>query len=596
MADRFSVRARWARLTTPTRLALLVIAVQLIVRAWLVLPAAYWQDDFVVLRISRESSLSYDSVTRSGNGHLSPGTYLVGWVLAQFPGSFLPAAILLLLLQALASLMLWFMLRRAVGDGVSVVVGLALALFTPLMFSTVTWWAAGLVMLVLHLAMGISGYCHLRFLESRSWWWIGGSVGGMLLGLLFVEKTLLVTVFLVLLTVLVAPEGLRRTAGVLLRLWMVWITYALVVGAYLVVYLRMASVGDANARTFSSALDLARFQVVDVLARGLVGGPWGTVVPNTGQWLPVSVGTVAVLLQLFVAVAVLAYRVSGARSVVAWGALATYLVVNVALTVRGRGLFAGYVQLDPRYVCDVIPLAAVCLAVMFTPRERAEPRYPSWINRNSFAFAGVAILLLFNSSMVTAGHIGEPLHHREVTSYVDNARRSLDNEPGLDLYDGFVPATIMIGAFPDEEKHVSSVLGAYDVGARYNRPSEWMRVLDETGVARPIALAFSQTGQIDTTDGCGAAVEPGGSTFVNLDDFIPAGTWVMRFDYFAGSDSVLDISTSGEPQPVGVHTGQNSIFLTVPGRSAYVEFTSKSGAGTVCVAGVTVGYPVPDAS
>lgn len=596
MADRGMLRARWARVSTPTRFALLVIAVHLVVRAWLILPAEWWQDDFVVLRLSRASPLDYDLVTRSGNGHLSPGTYAVGWVLAQWPGSFLPAAFLLLGLQALVSWMLWLLIRRAVGDRMSAVVGLAMALFSPLMFSTVTWWAAGLVMLVLHLAMGIAGYCHLRFLESRSWWWVGGGVGGMVLGLVFVEKALFITVFLVLLTVLVTPQGLRRTTGLLLRLWPVWLAYAVVASGYLVVYLRLASVGEANARTLSDAANLARYQIVDVLARGILGGPWATVVPETGQWLPASPATLALLAQVFVAVAILAYRVSGARSFVAWGAVAAYVMMNVALTVRGRGLFAGYVQLDPRYVCDVIPLAAVGLAVMFTPRAGREPRYHAWINNHSPVFAGAAILVLFNSSMITASHIGEPLRHDEVETFVKNARQSLQREPGLVLYDGFVPATIMIGAFPDAEKRVSTVLGAYDVDARYNRPSETMRVLDETGVARPIGLAFSRSGVIDRADDCGVAVEPGETARVRLDGFLTPGTWVLRLDYYTGSDVVLDVTTTGDAQQFGAREGQNSIFMNVPGGTWYIEMTSTRGTEPVCVTGMTVGFPVPGAS
>jgi hypothetical protein len=595
-SDRGLVLARWARLTTTTRIALLVIAVQLVVRAWLILPGAYWQDDFTVLRISREGSPTYDSLMRSGNGHLSPGTYLVGWVLAQVPGSFLPAAALLLVLQVLASVMIWLMLRRAVGDRMSMVLGLALALFTPLMFSTVTWWAAGLVMLVLHLAMGIAGYCHLRFLESRRWWWVVGSVLGTLLGLVFVEKALFVTVFLVLLTVLVTVGGFRHTMRVLLRLWPVWVVHAGVAIGYLVVYVRLASLGDANARTVSSALELARYQVVDVLARGYLGGPWGSVVPGTGQWLPISAAGVAVVAQVYVAVGALAYRVSGRRSLVAWSALVAYVALNVALTVRGRGLFAGYVELDPRYVCDTIPLAAVCLAVMFTPRPGSQRPLAPWLSEHSVAIGGVAVLVLFNSSMVTAGNVGGPLHHREVTTYVDNARRSAEADPGLVLYDGFVPAMIMIGAFPDREKHVSSVLDAYGVDARYNRPSESMRVLDDAGVARPISLALAQTSNIDGSDDCGVSVEPGRHGFVTLDARIPAGTWVMQLEYYAGSDTAVGVTTSGDPQPVGLKAGQHTVFLVVPGGASYVEVESTQGDATVCITGVTVGFPVPGAS
>jgi hypothetical protein len=595
MAERGFVRTRWARISGPTRAALAVIVVQLVVRAWLILPNAYFQDDFVVLRLSRLGPPTFDSVMRSGNGHLSPGTYLTGWVLTRFPGSFLPAAIDLLVLQALASVLLWLMLRRAVGDRMSVAVGLAAACFTPLMLTTVTWWAAGEVMLALQVAMAAAGYCHLRFLQSRSWWWFGGVVGAFAFGLVFGEKALFVPVFLVLLTVATSTGGFRRTVGALLRLWPAWVVMAAVGGAYLGVYLTRADLGNGSATNISSALGLVRSQVVDVFARGIVGGPWSGSIPTTAQWLPISALGLAVLVQVFAAVGFAAYRVSGRRSLVGWGVLGFYLALNVALTVRGRGFFAALLQLDPRYVCDAIPIAAVAITVMFTPTAQHPARVPAWAADRSAVVAGVAVLALFNSSMITTSRVAETLHHHPVTTYVENARHSLAKEPHAVLYDGFVPESIMIGLFPEQEKRVSSVLDAYAVEARYNRPSSEMRILDETGVARPVSVTFAQNGVIDRRDDCGVRVSPGRSAFVNLDGVVSKGQWVMRVDYFTSTSTVLDVTTTGEPQPVGFLAGPHSVFLVVQGGRSYVRFSTPHDTGTVCLTAVTVGYPAPAA-
>jgi hypothetical protein len=198
--------------------------------------------------------------------------------------------------------------------------------------------------------------------------------------------------------------------------------------------------------------------------------------------------------------------------------------------------------------------------------------------------------------MVTAGHIVAPLHHREVTDYVDNARGSLTSQPGLVLYDGFVPATIMIGAFPEEEKRVSSILAAYDVVARYNRPSESMRILDDTGVARPITLAFPQTGEIEAGNDCGVSIEPGRAESVRMDAPITVGTWVLRLEYYTASDAVVEVSTVGDGQPVGLRAGDGSVLMTVTGGTSAVQVASVRGDAAVCVTGVTVGFPVPSTS
>jgi hypothetical protein len=579
-------------------MGLLVIVVHLVVSAWLIVPNAYFQDDFVVLRASRHAPITFDFLMRSGNGHLSPGAYLTGWVLARFPGSFLPAAIDLLALELLMSLFLWLMLRRAVGDRASVVVGLAAGLFTPLMLTTMTWWAAGVVMLSLQLAMGAAGYCHLRFMESRAWGWLVGTVTAMAFGLLFGEKALFVPVFLALLTVVVGRGGFRETARTVLRLWPAWILYAAIGAAYLAVYVKYAELGHGGAQTFSRALGLVRAQLVDVFTRGMLGGPWSGSLPTTGQWLPISAAALAVTIQVLVGIAVVAYRISGRRSLVAWGVLAVYLSLNVALTVRGRGYFALLLQLDPRYICDAIPIAAVALTVMFTPSPDRAPRVPSWAAARPSWVAGVAVLILFNSSMVSTGRVAEALHHHPVTQYVNNVRSYLAKDPTAVFYDGFVPQSIMIGVFPEPEKRVSSVLDAYGVKARYDRPSNDMKILDDNGVPWPIALTFPQAGVIDPKRDCGVDVQPGRAAFVELDHMIPPGQWVMRVDYFTATSSVLDVTTAGPAQPVGFLSGPRSVFLTVQsdGRVSYVEFQSGPGAGTVCLTGLTVGLPVPKTS
>lgn len=586
-------RATWDRMSTPTRVAALVIAVHLVVRAWLVLPAEYWQDDFVVLQAVRDGFPSVDTLFWDRNGHITPAMFVAGWVLEQVSGSFLPAALLVLAMQAAVSIVLWLLLRRAVGDRMSAVVGLAAALFTPLMFSTVTWWSAAVAMLAQQLAMVAAGYCHLRYLDSRSWWWVAGGVGAMVFGLLFIEKAVFVPVFLVLLTLVTRYDGLRRTAVLLLRLWPVWLVHAVVAAAYLVLYLRLASLGGGNIDSVGGAVDLVRHQLVDVFGRGMLGGPWTSVFPGTSTWLPASAAGVALVLQVFVAVAVLAYRVSGARSVVAWAVLGFYLAFNLGLTLRGRGLFANLIEFDPRYVADSTLLAAVCLAVMFNPREGRPVRIPEWWAQRSTVVACVAVLALFNSSMLTAGRLGDALHHDEVSTYVENARLATLKDPRLVLYDGSVPQSIMIGLFRDEEKRVSSVLAAYDVHPRYDLPSSRMRILDESGVARPIALTFAQSARLRDSD-CGQALRPGRTAFVDLDGTVGEGRWLMRLDYFAGSDSVVDVQTSaGDPTTVGLPRGRRTVFVSVEGGRSFVEISRTRGDGVVCLTGLTIGVPAP---
>lgn len=581
---------RWRQIPTPTRLALLVIVVHLLVRAWLVLPGEYWQDDFVFLRRARSEPLSWSYLFHAHNGHILPIPFLLTWFSAHVH-SYLPTALILLGLQALASVALWRMLRRVVGPTPGMVVGLAVALFTPLMFSTVTWWAAGAMMLGLQLAMALAGYGHVSFQRTGRYRWLGGSVLALVLGLAFWEKAVILPAFLVLVTLMVSgpPRDTFRSA---VRLWPAWLSYAAVTAAYLALYSRVASVGEAEVRTVHGGVSLARHQVVDVFFRGLVGGPWHAVAPSTAAWLEASAFGLVVVVQLLIAFGVLGYSLSGARSLLCWAALLVYLALDVALTARGRGLYVAFIQMDPRYVCDAIPVAALCIAVMTVPRAGHETRLRSW--SRSWVAALVAIVLLFNSSMVTASAMAGALHRREVSTYVANARKSLAEDPRLVLYDGFVPASIMIGAFPADEKRISSVLGAYGIEPHFDLPSEDLQVLDDKGSAHPIRLSFVQSAHINPSDDCGVRVDPADpQQVVSLDTSIPAGDWVLRLAYYAGADSVVDLITTGAPQPVGLRAGQHSVLVPVRGGTSSVELVLERGDAAVCTTALEVGYPVP---
>jgi hypothetical protein len=581
-----------ARVSMPTRLALLLLSLHLLVRAWLVLPGAYWQDDFVFLHRARTEPLTLDFVLHAHNGHVIPLPFLFSWLVGQ-TSSYLPTALLIMVLQAFASFSLWLLLRRAAGNSPAMLVGLAAALFTPLMLSTVTWWAAGAMMLGLQTSMALAGYAHLEFLRTRSWRWLTAVLAAFLLGFAFWEKAVLLPVFLGLLTIVTSGTGARMWRTVL-RAWPAWLAYVVVTGSYLIAYSQVASVGEAQVRDIHGLLSLIRHQVVDVFFRGLIGGPWHAVQGDTASWVTTSAFGLAVLVQLAALLTLVAHRISGAVSWVCWAVILVYLGFDIALTARGRGLYYAFVQMDPRYVCDVIPLAGVCVALMLTPRPGRRVRLPDWAIARPWLGALAVVVLLFNSGMVTASAMAPALHRDEVKAYVANARTSLGKDPHLVLYDGFVPAPIMIGAFPPDEKRVSSVLAAYGVHPRFDRPSERLRVLDETGVARPIILSFVQTGRINSGDDCGTLLDRSQSQqVIDLDNEIPVGRWVLALDYYAGADAVVDVVTAGDRQPVGLAAGRHTVYVPVEGGTSSVEVLMRSGDSAVCVTGLTVGYPVP---
>ena len=107
------------------------------------------QDDFLHLDLSRTLGLSRDYLVRDYSGHVEPAQYLVIWAVGQLgQGSFVPAVVVLVGLQALASTLL---LAAAAADVRAKPVAARprspAYLFTPLGLATATWGggrAAGL--------------------------------------------------------------------------------------------------------------------------------------------------------------------------------------------------------------------------------------------------------------------------------------------------------------------------------------------------------------------------------------------------------------------------------------------------------------------
>ena len=135
--------------------ALLLVVGNLVLRGWLFGQRHYYADDLRLLHLADGSALLSPSyLLQDYDGHLMPGAFLVaGLVERAGPLEWWPAAVSLLLLQALASLALLRLLRVVLGERPVLLVALAFGLFTPMVLGSVTWWAAALNSLPLQIGL-----------------------------------------------------------------------------------------------------------------------------------------------------------------------------------------------------------------------------------------------------------------------------------------------------------------------------------------------------------------------------------------------------------------------------------------------------------
>lgn len=143
-----------------------LIVAQLVVRAWLVATGNFYWDDLILIgRASTEPILSWEYLGHSHDGHFMPAAFLLAGVSTVIaPVNWVLPAVTLVILQALASLAVWRMIRviaDTVGSDSShrttrdlgALAALVFYLFTPMTVPAFIWWSAGLNSLPMQAAM-----------------------------------------------------------------------------------------------------------------------------------------------------------------------------------------------------------------------------------------------------------------------------------------------------------------------------------------------------------------------------------------------------------------------------------------------------------
>ncbi|MGY1773098.1 hypothetical protein [Blastococcus sp. SYSU D00813] len=576
--------------------ALLVVA-QTVVRALVVVPSYYSQDDFHHMFLARELGLSAEYLVRDHNGHLEIGLNLVVWLLGRDAGlSFLPAALCLLTLQLVASCLLLAVLRQVAGRSPWLLVPLAGYLFTPLALPVATWWAAGLEALPLHIALLTALLGLLRALRGGSRWWTAVAVAGHALGLLFYEKALLVLPALLAFLLLVEWAG--EPPGARLRLLVgsraLLLPHVLLTAAYVPLYL---SVVDSTASLDvdpGRALSAAGETVSRLLLPGVLGGPWTGGAENT---VFPDVGSRRALLAALVVLAVVGVSVwlRGRRAVQAWVLVCGYVAVDLALVQVGRADFLEHVVRDPRYLTDALPVVAIgtCAAFARPPAgPGAQPRATAARSAaRSAAGPLAAVAALVASCLFSTAALAEDVQHRDSRDYVEGVVAAIDGDPAASVLNTDLPFGINLFPEPADVRELLQTLG---VEREFDRPGTDVRMFDGEGRLWPVQLLAPRLQATGPVAGCGWRLGQGWQRVGELAGGDP-DLAVLQVAYLSGAEATLHLSVGGDQQQLELPPGLGRASFVVTGQQGPVEVRGTGVApGTVCVDGVAVGTPWPD--
>lgn len=563
-------------------------------------------DDFPIIAQADASGLAPSHLFGLYSNHFMPGGRLLTLIVERLAGyQYWPFATLMLLGQALVGVALYRLLRLMLPGGWAVLVPLAMFLFNPMTLEVTAWWAVGVNQLPMQLAMIIAVGAQVRYLRSGERRHLVTLALALTVGLLFFEKALFVAPLVFLVTLcLYAPGGPVRAVWTTLRRW--WPSWAVltgICGLYLALYLSRTT--GSSIRRPSSAGEVGTFLAQyfgESVAAGLVGGPWSWLAAGDGspvaapqqggRWI--SWAVVAVL----VAVTVWWRRAVAVR---AWTLLALFSALAAGLIAATRlgGMYSGVAGLVPRYLSDVLLVAALCVGVAVCglrplddaaaaarPRVRLSPR--------AYLTSIAAVVALFIASSVYSGTgFANEWQVKAGRDYLRTAKADLAKvEPGTVFMDQPVPDAV-VPRLSAPWNMQSRFFAPLDNSPVFVTQARKLSVFDDAGHVRP-AWVRGVENLPGPVPGCGYQVSGGRTVTIPLKSDVINYWQVVRISYLSDRDTSARIRVGPKAEAsFDVHRGLNAMFLLLFVGGDQVELTVDDSRANLCTDEIDIGDLMP---
>jgi hypothetical protein len=567
-------------------------------------------DDFTMISQADAAGLTLGHLFEFYNNHLMPAGRLVTWVthrLTEF--DYWPYATLMIVGQLAVSIAFYRLLRLMLAPTWALLAPLCLFLFNPLTLEVSAWWAVGINLLPMQLAMIMALGAQVRYLKTRQRRHLVPLGLWVVFGVAFFEKSLLVVALVFLLTVcLYAPGGpVRAVITAIRRWWPAWLVLTGVSLAFLAVYLTGSTSSLRRPTSGSEVTTFLQQFFGQSLTSALVGGPWtwldatdgpAVVAPTVTfqriSWVPV-LAFVAFTLWLRRGVAVRA-----------WVLLLLYAGIAAALigaTRLGSG-YSGVAGLVPRYIGDVLLVAAICVGVALCglrrnetdPSAGAAGGLPAAVRSRPRPYAAALALgtvLLVASSLYSGVDFATDWESKAGRDYLKNARAGLaDAAPGTVFMDQPVPSTVLDRlSWPWNMQ--SRFFAPLDRDPVFVTQARELWIFDASGKVRR-AWVKGVRAQPGPEPGCGYKVTDGRTVRIPLAGTVPEYWQAVRVAYISDRDTRATFRLgSSEVRSFDVHRDLNAVFMLINGGGDQVELTIADPAATFCVDEIDIGELVP---
>jgi len=580
----------------------LLVAVGTGFRIWALQGVWFFFDDFYFIQRAMSSDLTVAYLFRPYNSHLMPAGMLLNWLNARHdPLDFTLPAVEIIVGFALFGLVTFRLLLRLFGARWGVLVPLVMVLFSPILLPSTTWWAAAVNQLPMMVATVLALDAFVRYLRDPAPRHLVANVLWLVVGLLFVERTLLTLglfwlIALLYFSVGTVPERLGETWR---RYRPAIVTHVVVVVGYLAYYV-------PNALDFNATTLIRRpfFEVVHDLAitgfsAGFPGGPleWqvSQVTQNEAHPGPLFLFASQTLLVLLV-LATVRTRERGLR---AWLLPVYVLGANIGLISVSRAIYFGpEIALDYRFQTEVALSAALAVGLAFMPlvgaRESSAPRDSAPIRLETPAWALPAVAVFVALAVISTNRF--PLRHLTDTSprrYLDNVAASAKQRPDAQLLNAPTPRWMWAPlAFPTNtyEYMFRALRLGLDVRTAV---TDHAYLVDEHGRFQPIEFTKARDLEEDTpaTDDAGRCKRelPAGSSTWSLDGPVFGIGWVARVAYSTDEAQTLRVVTDGNTARVRLQPGEHVALVPVIGTFHEVDLRLPADASGGCLLGLQIG-------
>ncbi|MFG1891867.1 hypothetical protein ACGFIR_28860 [Micromonospora sp. NPDC049051] len=603
----------WVRADPVRAIGVAMIVVSLLWRAQLASRGHLAVDDWVLVSRAAEADLTPGFLLTLYNNHFMPAALLLTWVVTRVVGlAYWPYVLLMTAGQAVLAVAFFRLLRTLVRPGLALLVPLAIFLFSPLTLEAGTWWAVGVNMVPMQLAMVLAVGAQLRYVRTGRRRHLVSLALAVVLGLLFFEKALLVVPLVFLFTACLLVDGppVRAVWDTVRRYWPSWAVLTAVSLGFAGLYLTRSESSLRQPDSLNEVLSFLWQLLGSTVVPGLLGGPWQwmaagdgapvTAPPELGRWLSWAV---------FLTLVVLTVRLRRTAGR-AWVLLGAYLVLVVTLlgATRLGSVYSAVAGSVPRYVSDVVVVAALCIGVALlglaspvsqpaagTQTDPADGERPEWLTRYRETASTLLVVVLLAAGLGTAwstARYGDEWAVKRGLAYLETARTELAAAP---------PGTVFLDR-PVPEGVVPNL------SAPYNRQSKFFQALEDgpvfvTGAEEP--AIFDDQGRIAPVRVDGPAVPPGpdegcgykilGGQTVRIPLSAPRDDWfwVVRIGYLSSADATAVFRLGGSAREFPVKKGLHQYHFEFTGGGDSVELHVPRHGVTICTNEVVVGTPVP---